>query len=340
VNPLAFVVLGRLDQVTGGYLFDRRLIEELRAGGRMVRVVELEPASGGTALDALPDRSTTVIDGLALPSLAEAIAAAAPRLRLVGFVHHPLAEETGLCSREARRLARIEAAVLPQLRGIVCPSRRTGQAIVGYGVPAERVAVTPPGTDRPAYRPPRRAGPIRRLLCIGNVIPRKGYDVLVRALTTLADLEWSLVCIGSLERDVTTVRRLRAQIAASGLGDRITLAGEQRPDAVAAAYEAADAFVLATRDEGYGMVCAEAMAYGLPQVTTAAGAVAEVVPPEAGLLVAPNDADGFAAALRRLITMPELADRLASGACNAAKRLPSWQQAAAAWASAVDRLAG
>lgn len=337
-SELALVVLGRLDQVTGGYLFDRRLVDELRAAGRRVRAIELDPGDPA-ALAALPDEAVAVIDGLALPALAGVITTEAARLRLVGFVHHPLAEETGLSPAEAYRLARLEGAVLPRLRGIVCPSRRTAAAVAAYGVAAARVAVAPPGVDRPA-RPPLRSGPVRRLLCVANVVPRKGHDVLVRALTGIAELDWRLDCIGSLERDPETVRQLRRQIAHSGFGERIVLAGEQPPEAVAAAYGAADAFVLATHHEGYGMACAEAMAYGLPQVTTAAGAIPELVPPEAGLLVAPGDSDGLAAALRRLIAVPGLASRLAAGARAAAARLPSWPDATACWVAAVDRLAG
>jgi glycosyltransferase involved in cell wall biosynthesis len=338
MSEFAFVVLGRLDQVTGGYLFDRRLIEELRDAGRRVRVIELDPAGADAALAALPDGMLTVVDGLTLPALGETAAAAAGRLRVVGFVHHPLADETALPAAEVRRLARLEAAILPLLHGVVCPSRRTASAVAAYGVARERIAVTPPGLDKPACTRQRR-GPVRRLLCVGNIIPRKGYEVLVEALARIADLDWTLTCVGSLERDAETTRSLRRQVSASGLGGRIVLIGEQRGESVAAAFEAADAFVLASHHEGYGMVCAEAMAHGLPQVTTAAGAIPEVVPPEAGLLVAPGDAAAFARSLRRLITEPGLAARLSTAALTAAKRLPSWPEAALGWGMAVVKLA-
>lgn len=339
MGGLAFVVLGRLDQVTGGYLFDRRLIEEVRSSGRCVRVIELDPADAASDLARLPDATPTVVDGLALPTLAEVIAGEAGRLRLVGFVHHPLAEETGLPPAEADRLARLEAKLLPRLRGVVCPSRHTAAAVAAYGVAADRIFVTPPGLDKPTAPRLRSAG-VRRLLCVGNVIPRKGYDVLVRALARIADLDWTLICIGSVERDGETATALRRAIVHRGLCERIIFAGEQKADVVAAAYDAADAFVLASRHEGYGMVCAEAMAHGLPQVTTAAGAVAEVVPASAGLLVPPGDVAAFAAALRRLIVEPGLAARLSAGAVEAAARIPPWRDAAAVWATTVDRLTG
>jgi len=96
MTEIAFVVPGRLDQLTGGYLFDRRIVEGLRARGRAVRVIELSPHADGAQLAALAGETKTVVDGLALPDHAEAMVAQARRLRLVAFVHGPLAQETGL----------------------------------------------------------------------------------------------------------------------------------------------------------------------------------------------------------------------------------------------------
>lgn len=79
------------------------------------------------------------------------------------------------------------------------------------------------------------------------------------------------------------------------------------------AYREADLFVLPSLHEGYGMVFAEAMAHGLPIIATAAGAIPETVPREAGLVVRPGDAAALARALRRVIAEPALAVRLAAG---------------------------
>jgi glycosyltransferase involved in cell wall biosynthesis len=86
------------------------------------------------------------------------------------------------------------------------------------------------------------------------------------------------------------------------------------------------------------MACAEALSHGLPVIAANAAAVAETVPPGAGLLVAPGNPLALARALRRLISEPTLAARLAAGARAASRRFRAWPQAAAEWETAFDHL--
>jgi len=335
-DEIVFVVPGRLDQLTGGYLFDRRIVEGLRARGRAVRVIELSAQADGAPLAALAEDTKTVVDGLALADCAEVMVGQARRLRLIAFIHGPLAQETGLSPAAAKRAAEVEAELLSRVRGVLCPSHRTAGAVESYGISRERIAVVPPGTAKPTRSPGPRRSPVRALLCVANLVPRKGHELLVEALARIRDLDWSL---GSLERDPTTTRAVRRLIRAVGLGRRITLAGQCPPQSVARAYRAADAFVLPSFHEGYGMVYAEAMAHGLPVIATTAGAIPETVPPEAGLLVPPGDPAALARAVRRVITQPVLAACLAAGSRVAGARLPDWAQASETWERAFDRLA-
>jgi glycosyltransferase involved in cell wall biosynthesis len=339
MSPVAFVVPGKLDQLTGGYLYDRRIVEGLRARGRALEVIEVGPTNPAAAFAALADGVTTVVDGLALPLVAEVLPQHRHRLQLVVLVHHPLSEETGLSPVTRERLAQLEAAMLPQFRGAICPSPATAAAVERLGVPVERITIIPPGTARPAFpRRPRR-GPVRILLCVASLIPRKGYDVLIEALSRVDDLDWELLCLGSLRRDPAMVRKIWWMIAACGLGTRVILAGEQRPQAVARAYRTSDVFVLPSYHEGYGMAYAEALAHGLPIIATNAGAIPATVPRQAGLLVPPGDPAALARALRRVIAHPALAAQLAAGSRAAGARLPDWQQAAEQWEHALARLA-
>jgi hypothetical protein len=145
-RELVFVVPGRLDQLTGGYLFDRHIVEGLRARGRAVRVIELtggRPKANAAVLAGVADGTETVVDGLALANLGEVVAAQARRLPVVAFVHGPLAQESGLPPAEAKRAAQREAALLSRLRGVLCPSRKTAAAVESYGVSPDRIAIRP-----------------------------------------------------------------------------------------------------------------------------------------------------------------------------------------------------
>jgi glycosyltransferase involved in cell wall biosynthesis len=137
-----------------------------------------------------------------------------------------------------------------------------------------------------------------RLASVGSVVPDKGYDLLIAALARIVDLSWRLTIAGDRTRNLATAARLDADISAYGLGDRIAVLGAVPPERVVELYLASDVFVLASRFEGYGMALAEAIAHGLPVVSTMAGAIPDTVPAGTGLLVPPNDVVALAQALR------------------------------------------
>jgi glycosyltransferase involved in cell wall biosynthesis len=349
VRSLTLLVPGPIDQLTGGYLYARRLVDGLRARGCAVTVRELpgqfpaadDPASeaAAAALAALPDGAVAVIDGLALAGFRDCLPREAQRLRLLALVHHPLRDETGLSEAAARDFAALEARMLPLVAGVICPSAQTAAAVAACGVAPQRVAVALPGTMKPA-RPLARGpggGPLR-LLSVATVTPRKGHAVLIEALARLAARDWRLDIIGSLTRDPATAAAVRDAIARHGLGERITLAGEWPQARLAEAYESADLFVLASYHEGYGMAFAEALAHGLPIVATTGGAIPETVPESAGILVPPGDPGALAAALKAMLDDDRLRARLATGAAAAGAVLPDWDEAVDRWLTIADRL--
>lgn len=348
-GPLHLLVPGALDTRTGGYLYDRQIADGLRALGWTVTVHELDAgfpfpsaaalADAARVLKAIPDRATVLIDGLAFGAMPREAAAEADRLRLVALVHHPLAAETGLTADAAAALAASERAALAAARRVIVTSRATAAALAGYGVARERIAVVEPGTARAPKAAGSTDGTVA-LLCVATVTPRKGHEVLIRALAALPALPWRLTCAGSLDRDPQTVDRVRALIAAHGLGARVTLAGELDERELAAQYDAADVFVLATEYEGYGMAVAEAVARGLPVIGTPTGAIPDLVSPRSGILVAPGDDAALAAALETMIGRPEARRRFAAETVLRRDRLPSWPVAALRMADALTAVEG
>jgi glycosyltransferase involved in cell wall biosynthesis len=178
-----------------------------------------------------------------------------------------------------------------------------------------------------------------RLLSIGSLVPLKGYDVLIAALARLTALPWRLNIAGDRTRHLETAARIGEDIARIGLAERVTVLGAVSHERLAELYVGSDVFVLASRFEGYGMALAEAVAYGLPVISTTAGAIPETVSSAASLLVAPDDVDALTAALRRLIEQPDERRRLAAAARAAATLLPTWADSAKLFAGAVEAVA-
>jgi len=341
------VVPGPLDQRTGGYIYDRRMVEGLRTlgwpvdvhelAGRFPIVDEVAIAAARQAMAATPAGSLPVIDCLALPAFRD-LPGRLPRPWVV-LVHHPLALETGLDPADAAALADVERRLLAAADRVIVTSPHTRRDLAGYDVADARVGVVLPGTEQaPLAR--GSGGPDVALLCVASLTPRKGHLVLLEALAGLRDLPWQLTCVGSPERDPPMARAIGAAIERHGLGARVRLIGEQTEAGLRPFYDAADLFVLASHHEGYGMVLAEALARGLPIVATTAGAIPDTVPAAAGVLVPPGDPAALAGAVRHVLTEPGLRQNLAAGARGARERLPGWADAAQAFAAELALASG
>lgn len=348
-RTLSLMVPGDPGQLTGGYVYDARIVAALREQGWQVTVTGLdgrfpEPdAEAARALDEAladhPDGARVVIDGLAMGGLPEVVADHAERLDLTALVHHPLADETGLDPAQRTRFTVSETRALGAVGRVIVTSPFTARRLADFDVPAERITVIEPGVVRAPLSPRATAdqpGPVR-LLCVATIIPRKGHDVLVEALARLAGRDWQATCLGGLDRDAGHARHVRERIAAHGLEARIELAGERAHDEMGDTYREADLFVLPSHYEGYGMVISEALAHGLPVITTTGGALAHTLPPDAGLAVPPGDVQALTEALTRWFDEPELRQQLRQGAQRARDGLSDWTDKGRAFAAALER---
>ncbi len=346
VKALAFAVPGELTIPTGGYGYARRMIAELNALGWDIHLLNLSidfpwptaltRARANAVLGAVPGDWPLVIDGLAYGVLADIAEKLGETHRLVALVHHPLALESGLAAEQSAALHACEETALRFARHVIASSCTTKRLLVSdFNVPAERVSVVSPGTDPYTARARTQSAHVR-LLAVGSVVPRKGYDLLVAALARLRDLPWTLLIVGDCSRSPEIVQQLECDIARLNLSERVVLRGAVSSDEIGPIYDAADVFVLPSRYEGYGMAYAEAVAHGLPVIGTMAGAVPETVPEGAGILVPPDDIDALACALHRLIESPTEREKLAAAARSS--RFPSWREQGARFSQLLERL--
>jgi glycosyltransferase involved in cell wall biosynthesis len=264
-------------------------------------------------LDAIPNGSLVIVDGLIASAADTVLLPRAGRLRQVVLVHMPLGQDG---DPEIRRR---EGAVLASAGAVVVTSEWSRTLLAElYDLPAGRMHVALPGVDvAPAVGGTETGG---ELLCVSTVTRAKGYDVLVEALASIAALGWSSTCVGSLDRDPGFTAATRAAVADAGLSGRVRFAG--------------------ACSDAYGMAVAEALAHGLPVIASDVGGVPEAIgsspsgPP--GLLVPPGDASALARALRSWLGDADLRRRLRAAAGKRRSTLPSWSHTAAALARACE----
>ncbi|MBI5722017.1 MAG: glycosyltransferase family 4 protein [Burkholderiales bacterium] len=370
-NRCVLLLPGDLDTPSGGYRYDRRVVQELRGRGWPVQALSLPGAwpapdaatlaQAEAAVAALPDDVPVIADGLAFGALPETAMRHARRLRWVALVHHPLGLETGLGAAQAAALIRDERRALAATRHVVVTSEATARLLQRLEMATARVTTIEPGCDLPALPLRRRAaeGPVQ-LLCVASVTARKGHLVLLEALAPLRELPWVLHNVGSLTMDPATAAAARAAAHRLGLDERVHWHGAAEATALPGHYARADLFVLPSLFEGYGMVLAEALAHGLPVVGTdtgaarsllggGAGGVGEAAGVRdaagvgdaggAGVLVPPGDAAALRAALAPLLAEPARRALLAQAALAARARLPSWAAAGARWEQVLQSVA-
>jgi glycosyltransferase involved in cell wall biosynthesis len=293
---------------TGGNIYDRRVCAGLAEAGWEVLVATVAaawpmPGAGARAdlarvVSAIPDGETVLIDGLIASSAAAQLLPHTGRIRMTVLLHMPLA--TALDTHHDASAECSERAVLRAAAGVIVTSEWTRrQILTRYPIPARRVHVARPGTDRVAA-PPR---PVRgQLICVGVLSRHKGQDLLVEALADLADRDWHCMLAGSLDRDPDFVEHLRTRITRLGYGHRVRLSGVLTGAALSHAYTTADLLVAPSRSETYGMTVTEALAHGLPVIAAAVGGLPEAFGSTAdgtgpGQLIPPGDPAALAAAL-------------------------------------------
>lgn len=338
------VIYGSLETVSGGYLYDRKLVEYLRRQGDRVEVISLPWRNylrhigdnfSRPLLHRFRQMSLDILleDELNHPSFFWLNRSLKGMYPLVGIVHHLRCSE----SRPAwqNRLYRsIEKMYLNSLDGFVCNSqttRREVQALAGMKRPC---TVAYPAGDRlsPMATPEEivyragQPGPLR-LLFLGNVIPRKGLHLLLQALSRLPTGSWELAVVGSLEFEPKYAHQVRRQADQLGLSKQIVFHGALDESDLVEQFRSNQLLVVPSSYEGFGIAYLEGMGFGLPAIASTGGAAGEIITHGIdGFLVQPGDVQALSACIRQLAEDRALLTRLSLAARQRYLTHPTWEQ--------------
>ena len=358
-TQLGFVTWDRVDP-TGGTVYNQALVAELRSVGIDVRLHALAgPWPAGDAIShtqlerALRQAPASLVDGIVACGAPDALAAAVGAGHLIIIVLHlPISDELGLATRQRDRYIALEARALEVASGVMCPSYWSA-AEVGRRYGLRDVGVAVPGVTPAAVAQGSRHTGLPRILTLASLTPTKDQLSLVQALAQVSDLAWTAALIGSDRADPDYAARLRAEIVAAGLGERIAVPGLLVGKALDREWDATDLLVLPSRIESYGLVIGEALARGIPSVVTAGTGAVEALEQRAtidagassdrpsgatpGAAIPAGDPASLAGILRSWLSEPTVQRAWRQAAIARRDTLPGWQQTAAAALDYLER---
>ena len=351
---IGIIIYGSLDNITGGFIYDRNLVSYLRASRHTVEVFALPWRRYGQHLtDNFSDALTSQIrkanislllqDELCHPSLFALNKRIKPIVGgpIVSIVHHLRSSEQHPAlllpfyrAIEKKYLSTVDAWVFNSqtTRSVVTHFTRQGRPFVVAYPSGSRVSGL---TSDQIKSRVNRERPLH-IVFVGSVIPRKGLHVL---LNSLAKIKTSpqmlrepmrLTIIGNIRADPKYFQSIQHQIHRLYLEEQVRVMGLVDQESLIRNLSEADVLVVPSDYEGFGIVYLEAMAFGLPAVASTAGAAHEIITPgKDGFLIPPGDSDALADVLTLL---QDNRRRLMSMSLAARKRFeqqPTWAETAA-----------
>ena len=337
---LALVIYGSLEAVSGGYLYDRKLVEYLRAQGDTVEIISLPWRNYAAHLTdnfwfRLPTRQNFDIliqDELNHPSLISANLSKHP-YPVISLVHHLRCSELRPPWQNVF-YRMVEKKYLQSVDGLIFNSKTTKTVVHGLLKDGKPSIVAYPPTDR--FGEPvsekeiiRRAqsGPLR-ILFLGNVIYRKGLHTLLEAVSVRPSV-FRIDVVGALTAEPRYAKQMQHFAKANGLASLVTFHSSLDREPLAEKLRQAHVLAVPSSYEGFGIVYLEGMGFGLPAIGTAAGAAGEIIDPgKTGYLIAPDDATSLAGYLQSLAEDRGLLARLSLNARERYLRQPAWTETA------------
>ncbi len=341
------VIYGSLETLSGGYLYDRMLVEHLRREGDTVQIVSMSwqnyarrlgqsfDQRWANELESL-DVDVLLEDELNHPSLFRINRTMKRHVEypIVSIVHHlRSSEEHPRLLLELYR--RVERSYLNTIDAFIWNSQTTRQAVERMlGTTLKGVVAYPAGdrfggqAEAEIMQRSAQSGPLK-LLFVGNLIPRKGLHWLIAALCELKEYAWTLTVAGDAQVDRAYAARVRRQVEEAGLGERVHFVGRLSEEGLAETWRDSQVCVMPSSYEGFGIVYLEGMGFGLPAIASTAGGAREIIEDGVnGFLVDAGDTAGMARAIRQYLESPQM---LADHSLAARRRFadfPTWEQTA------------
>ena len=345
---IGLVIYGSLDTLTGGYLYDKIVTEELKQRGHEIEAISLPPASylrnllrGLFTSPAMlfEMRSCDVIlqDELCHPSLLRYNRIHRPPQSppRIAVVHHLLSSEPRNYWPK-RLLSEVEKHYLLNVDGFIFNSQSTRQAVEALvGMQRPHVVAYPAG-DRfgfplsPEYIAARclQTGPLR-LLFLGSLIPRKGLLPLVEKLAVIERRCWCLSVVGGVDFDPDYAEKTKQRAQELGLSEQIQFLGMLTEKELIDQLGKSDLLCMPFSYEGFGIAIAEAMAFGLPALCSIEGAAAETVEHGSnGYLFSASDNNELGSIITGLYHHRDKLKKLSLAAFGTATSKPGWSQSA------------
>jgi glycosyltransferase involved in cell wall biosynthesis len=336
---IGFLIYGALDTLSGGYLYDRKLVEYLRAQGDTVEIISLPwrnyaaHLADNFSFRLPPNLDILIQDELNHPSLIAANRKPHP-FPIVSLVHHLRCSE--LRPKWQNDLYRVvEKKYLQSVDGFIFNSHTTKGVVndlIGNGKPA---VVAYPPTDRfgealsvEEIKTRTNQKPLQ-ILFLGNVMERKGLHTLLNALPILPHSSFILDIVGSLTTDPHYAKQMQDFVTINGLSSIVTFHSSLDNELLKQKLQQAHILVVPSSYEGFGIVYLEGMAFGLPAIGTTAGAAGEIIEHgRTGYLIQPNDSTTLAAFISQLASNQSLLTEIAINARKRYIQQPAWTETA------------
>lgn len=336
---LGLIIYGSLDTLSGGYLYDRKLVEFFRSQGDHIDIINLPWRNyaahlGDNLRFRLPrDLDLLVQDELNHPSLLSANRRPHP-YPIVSLVHHlRSSEQRPAWQNWFYRL--IETCYLASVDGFIFNSEATKRVVNSLLENSKPQIVAYPPTDRfgegltenEIEARAKESGPLR-ILFLGNVIYRKGLHTLLEAIRLLA-LDIRLDVVGSLSSEPKYAREMQISAEVHNLKSQVSFHGSLDKEELISKLRSAHLLAVPSSYEGFGIVYLEGMGFGLPAIGTTAGGATEIIRNgETGYLVSPDDAGTLAERLSALARDRDLLARLSVNALRSYRQQPTWEETA------------